>query len=93
MYKLGVDIGEPFKIGLIYVSNDQLVWWGQHRLSSREEFIEVFSTFATHFGLERWLDLSVFQFLPVNSPEESVFPDVSFTFEAAAKALCGMFSH
>lgn len=47
MYKLGVDIGEPFKIGLIYVSNDQLVWWGQHRLSSREEFIEVFSTFAT----------------------------------------------
>ena len=46
-----------------------------------------------HFGLERWLDLSVFQFFPVNSPEESMFPDVSFTFKATAEALCRMFSH
>lgn len=46
-----------------------------------------------HFGLERWLDLSVFQFFPVNSPEESMFPDVSFTFKATAEAFCRMFSH
>lgn len=46
-----------------------------------------------HFRFERWLNLSVFQFFPVNSPEKSMFPDVSFTFKATAKALCGMFSH
>lgn len=46
-----------------------------------------------HFRFEGWLNLSVLQFLPVNSPEESVFPDVSFTLQATAKAFCRMFSH
>lgn len=46
-----------------------------------------------HFRFEGWLNLSVLQFLPVNSPEESMFPDVSFTFQATAKAFCRMFSH
>lgn len=46
-----------------------------------------------HFRFERWLNLSVLQLFPVNSPEESVFPDVSFTLQATAKAFCRMFSH
>lgn len=46
-----------------------------------------------HFRFERWLNLSVFQFFPVNSPEESMLPDVSLTLKATAKAFCRVFSH
>lgn len=50
VHELGVDVGEPFKICLVDVGNDQLIWRRQHRLSSREELIEVFSPFAALQG-------------------------------------------
>lgn len=50
VHELGVDVREPFKICLVYVGNDQLIWRRQHRLSSCEELIEVFSPFAALQG-------------------------------------------
>lgn len=47
MYELGVDVGEAFEIGLVYVSDDQLVGRGEDRLPSGEELVEVFCAFAT----------------------------------------------
>ena len=45
----------------------------------------------THdFRLERRLDLAVLDFLPVDSPEEEVTPNVVLPFVAAAKPLGGV---
>lgn len=46
MHELGVDIREPFEIRLVYVSDDQLVGRREDRLPPREEFVEVFGSFA-----------------------------------------------
>lgn len=47
MHKLGVDIGEPFEIRLVYVRDDQLIRRREDGLSSGEELVEILGSFAT----------------------------------------------
>lgn len=46
-----------------------------------------------HFGLERWLDLPVLQFFPVDPPEEGVLSDIPLSLGPAAQPLGGVFGH
>lgn len=52
--------------------------------------IKLRNKFTYDFGLERWLHLSVFYAIPVDSSIESVTSDVFFPSSSAAKPLGGV---
>lgn len=64
---------------------------GGPHLGSGTQLRTLFGTH--HFGLERWLDLPVLQFFPVDPPEEGVLSDIPLSLRPTAQPLGRVFGH